>query len=132
MQFNRIWRLDYSDEEAVSNMIAQKTFKVPDDLALSQDITKKMSAITKNHGLLLAKFNSQQLIGEVKALGHVIDKDRKTKIITVEWRRHNDIITPTHGEGYKNWTNRPCFEFPDYKIEQYNLLQMFSKAFKQK
>lgn len=117
----RFFRLNYASNAALESMILSKTFTCSDpDFVLS---------VRVGDGILLARFNESNQVGEVRALGIVTEVTGSGASPKVDWIRVKENLYPST-QGMQFWRQRkPFFVFAASVVEHYRLPDMFKGHF---
>jgi hypothetical protein len=88
-----------------------------------------MAKIKPNHGLVVADWNENELVGEVVALCVIKSVDLKTSTVSVDsaWV----TITLKPNPSGRRWWRNPFFNFAESVVERYMLNDLFEEHFPQ-
>ncbi|MGV0794346.1 hypothetical protein [Mycolicibacterium sp. XJ1819] len=117
MTTNTFWRLDPADYGGPDAIL--------DSAVLDLSEGRILRDLAPHHGIVVASWDSVDLVGRVHALGVVTHVDKARRTATVDWRRVRFALTPS-AQGRQQWINRPCFRFEDTVAERYKLAMRFA------
>jgi hypothetical protein len=116
---NNFWRLPANSSSDIEKMLEEGSLIAPEEL---------FSKLRAKHGILIAKWDETELVGNVVAFGVVRSANIPERSAVISWRTSDITLKPNLG-GRQFWRTKPFFKFAKDVSIRYMLDDLFAEHF---
>ena len=100
----------------------------PTGISEYTDVPKLAQGVRTGDGLLLFNWFSDTRTASIKALGHVLQSDQSTAIVSISWKEVSFEIKPG-SQGFHHWRDKWIVHLEPSRVDAYDLKNRFATAF---